>query len=97
MVERDREEERAVKVGLIQRYSDISYGTEKRSVRHAEARTETKKTGVGVDATVSSLHHAGAALTTAHPAHHGVGGQVHPRPSGGRSHSGHIWRGVAVL
>lgn len=51
----------------------------------------------GVDATVGSLHHAGAALTAAHPADHGVGGQVHPRPSGRRSHSCHVWRGVAVL
>lgn len=74
-----------------------SYMEQRRDVSHAEPPTEAKNKIVGLDTTVGGLHHAGAALTTAHPADHGVGGQVHPRPPGGRSHSCHIWRGVAVL
>lgn len=64
----------------------------------ADAPTETHKASeAGVVVTVCGLHHAGATLAAAHSSYHGIGGQVHPRPSGNGSHRSHIWRRGSVL
>lgn len=96
MVEKDQEEKSSkVLINDIWEYHFFNRDVSDESGRCSHKNTQRNKAGAVV--TVCGLHHAGTALAAAHPSDHSVGGQVHPRASGNRSCSSHVWRRRSVL